>query len=443
MQFIVDLVKEGKVVQARDELLNYNVVDIAEFFDELEKMDLMLLFRILPKNLAAEVFSYMNIEGQQYVVESMSDEEVGAMLSKLYLDDTVDFIEELPANVVKKVLKNTSPDRRQLINHLLSYPEFSAGSIMTTEFVDLKKELTVKQAIERIRKIGFDRETINTMYVINDNRILEGIIEIRQLLLTKEDVILDKIMDTNYVFVKTTDDREEVAALFKKYGYLSMPVVDKEHRLVGIITVDDILDVIEEENEEDFAKMNALSPSNEEYLETGVVELAKKRIYWLLFLMVSATFTGIIINKYENILSSVVVLASFIPMLMDTGGNAGSQSSTLIIRGLALGELQLNDIGKIIWKEFRISLLVGFILSALNFVRLYFFQHTPLNISVTVCGSILMIVVLAKIIGGTLPVLAKKMKLDPAIMAGPLITTIVDIFALMVYFKIASVLVLK
>ncbi len=283
MRFIVDLMKDGKVVQAREALLGLNVVDIAEFFDELEGMDLILLFRILPKDIAAEVFSYMNIEGQQYIVEIMSDEEVEGMLSKLYLDDTVDFIEELPANVVKKVLKNTSPDRRKLINRLLSYPEFSAGSIMTTEFVDLKKELTVKQAIARIRKIGFDRETINTMYIIDENRKLEGIIEIRQLLLTEEDVFLKGIMDTNYVFIQTTDDREDVAALFKKYGYLSMPVVDKEHRLVGIITVDDILDVIEEENEEDFAKMNALSPSNDEYLETGVFDLAKKRIYWLLF----------------------------------------------------------------------------------------------------------------------------------------------------------------
>ncbi len=442
MRFIVDLMKDGKVVQAREALLGLNVVDIAEFFDELEGMDLILLFRILPKDIAAEVFSYMNIEGQQYIVEIMSDEEVEGMLSKLYLDDTVDFIEELPANVVKKVLKNTSPDRRKLINRLLSYPEFSAGSIMTTEFVDLKKELTVKQAIARIRKIGFDRETINTMYIIDENRKLEGIIEIRQLLLTEEDVFLKGIMDTNYVFIQTTDDREDVAALFKKYGYLSMPVVDKEHRLVGIITVDDILDVIEEENEQDFAKMNALSPSNDEYLETGVFDLAKKRIYWLLFLMISATFTGIIIREYEEVLSTVVVLASFIPMLMDTGGNAGSQASTLIIRGLALGELQLDDIGKIIWKEFRISLLVGCILSVINFVRLYFVEKIAMNVAITVCASMLLIVVLAKIIGGTLPVLAKKCGMDPAIMAGPLITTVVDTFALVVYFKIAMLLVL-
>jgi len=376
-------------------------------------------------------------------VEIMSDKEIENMLPNIYMDDIVDFIEEMPAIVVKKVLNNASPDRRTLINRLLSYPEFSAGSIMTTEFVDLKKELTVKQAIDRIRQIGFDRETINTMYVINDNRVLEGIIEIRKLLLADENAIVGSLMDVNYVYIKTTDDQEDVAALFKKYGYLSMPVVDNEHRLVGIITVDDILDVIEEENEEDFAKMNALAPSDEEYLSSSVVDLAKKRIYWLLFLMISATFTGIIIRRYEEVLNSVVILASFIPMLMDTGGNAGSQASTLIIRGLALGELQLRDFAKIIWKEFRISLLVGIILASINFLRLYYFEKISINVSLTVCLSMLLIVILAKVMGGLLPILAKRLKMDPAIMAGPLITTVVDTFALIIYFKIASQLVLK
>ena len=376
-------------------------------------------------------------------MEIMSDKEIENMLPNIYMDDIVDFIEEMPAIVVKKVLNNASPDRRTLINRLLSYPEFSAGSIMTTEFVDLKKELTVKQAIDRIRQIGFDRETINTMYVINDNRVLEGIIEIRKLLLADENAIVGSLMDVNYVYIKTTDDQEDVAALFKKYGYLSMPVVDNEHRLVGIITVDDILDVIEEENEEDFAKMNALAPSDEEYLSSSVVDLAKKRIYWLLFLMISATFTGIIIRRYEEVLNSVVILASFIPMLMDTGGNAGSQASTLIIRGLALGELQLRDFAKIIWKEFRISLLVGIILASINFLRLYYFEKISINVSLTVCISMLLIVILAKVMGGLLPILAKRLKMDPAIMAGPLITTVVDTFALIIYFKIASQLVLK
>lgn len=443
MEKILKLIQEGNQVQARSELLKYNVVDIADFFDTIEGNDLILLFRILPKDLAAEVFSYMNTEGQQHIVEIMSDKEIENMLPNIYMDDIVDFIEEMPAIVVKKVLNNASPDRRTLINRLLSYPEFSAGSIMTTEFVDLKKELTVKQAIDRIRQIGFDRETINTMYVINDNRVLEGIIEIRKLLLADENAIVGSLMDVNYVYIKTTDDQEDVAALFKKYGYLSMPVVDNEHRLVGIITVDDILDVIEEENEEDFAKMNALAPSDEEYLSSSVVDLAKKRIYWLLFLMISATFTGIIIRRYEEVLNSVVILASFIPMLMDTGGNAGSQASTLIIRGLALGELQLRDFAKIIWKEFRISLLVGIILASINFLRLYYFEKISINVSLTVCLSMLLIVILAKVMGGLLPILAKRLKIDPAIMAGPLITTVVDTFALIIYFKIASQLVLK
>lgn len=443
MEKILKLIQEGNKVEARNELLKYNVVDIAEFFDTIHGNDLIILFRILPKDIAAEVFSYMNPDGQKYIVEIMSDKEIEGMLPNIFMDDIVDFIEEMPANVVKKVLKNTTPDRRKLINRLLSYPEFSAGSIMTTEFVDLKKELTVKQAIERIRHIGFDRETINTMYVIDDNRRLEGIIEIRKLLLTNESALVSSLMDVNYVYIKTIDDQEDVAALFKKYGYLSMPVVDNEHRLVGIITVDDVLEVIEEENEEDFAKMNALAPSDEEYLSSSVVDLAKKRIYWLLFLMISATFTGIIIRRYEEVLNSVVILASFIPMLMDTGGNAGSQASTLIIRGLALGELELRDFAKIIWKEFRISLLVGVILSSINFLRLYFFEKMSLNVSLTVCISMLLIVILAKVIGGVLPLLAKRLKMDPAIMAGPLITTVVDTFALVIYFNIASQLVLS
>ncbi|EJP25441.1 magnesium transporter [Peptostreptococcaceae bacterium AS15] len=443
MEKILKLIQEGNKVEARNELLKYNVVDIAEFFDTIHGNDLIILFRILPKDMAADVFSYMNTEGQQHIVEIMSDKEIEGMLPNIFMDDIVDFIEEMPANVVKKVLKNTTPDRRKLINRLLSYPEFSAGSIMTTEFVDLKKELTVKQAIERIRHIGFDRETINTMYVIDDNRRLEGIIEIRKLLLTNESALVSSLMDVNYVYIKTIDDQEDVAALFKKYGYLSMPVVDNEHRLVGIITVDDVLEVIEEENEEDFAKMNALAPSDEEYLSSSVVDLAKKRIYWLLFLMISATFTGIIIRRYEEVLNSVVILASFIPMLMDTGGNAGSQASTLIIRGLALGELQLRDFAKIIWKEFRISFLVGVILSSINFLRLYFFEKMSLNVSLTVCISMLLIVILAKVIGGVLPLLAKRLKMDPAIMAGPLITTVVDTFALVIYFNIASQLVLS
>ncbi len=443
MEKILNLFREGKTAQAREAMLDANTVDLAEFFDDMENdVEFVLLFRILPKDEAAEVFSYMDVDSQQYLVEKMADGEVANIFSSMYMDDTVDFIEEMPANVVKKVLNNTTKDRRQLINKMLSYPEDSAGSVMTTEFVDIKKELTVSQAIARVRRIGHDKETINILYVINDYRKLEGIVEIRELLLSDDDQILEDLMDKNYISIQTTDDQEEVAALFKKYGYLSMPVVDKENRLVGIITVDDVLDIIEEENEEDFAKMNALAPSEEEYLERGVFDHAKKRIAWLFFLMISATFTGIIIRKYEAVLQSVVLLAAFIPTLMDTGGNAGSQSSTLIIRGLALGELKLNDCLRILWKEFRISLLVGVILAGTNFLRLYVFEKHDIKISMTVCLSMLLTVVIAKVIGGMLPLAAKKLRLDPAIMAGPLITTIVDAIALMVYFGLASMLVL-
>lgn len=443
MHETITLIKSGQTRKARDLLLESNVVDIAEFFDTLEGADLIVLFRILPKDVAADVFSYMDIDGQKYLVEKMSDEEIAGILKELYMDDAVDFIEELPANVVTKVLNNTTSERRNMINRLLSYPEDSAGSIMTTEYVDLKQNLTVLQAIQRIKKIGFDRETINTLYVINENRKLEGILEIRQLILSPPDAIIKDIMDTNYVYVQTTDDQEDVANMFIKYGYIAMPVVDKEHRLVGIVTVDDILSIIEEENEEDFAKMNALSPSDDTYMESSVFELAKKRIYWLLFLMVSATFTGIIIRRYENVLSKVVILASFIPMLMDTGGNAGSQASTLIIRGLALNELKTSDILKIVWKEFRIGCLVGVVLSLINLIRLYYIERVSFNICLSVCGSLFVVVIISKMLGGSLPILAKKLKFDPAIMAGPLITTMVDAFSLMIYFTLASEFVLK
>lgn len=346
----------------------------------------------------------------------------------------------MPANIVKKVLKNTDDDTRKMINSLLSYPDDSAGSIMTTEFVDIKKEMTVMDAIAHIRKTGLDKETIDTLYVIDSNRKLEGIVPIRKILLSDENLLIEDIMDTNFVYIYTLDDQEDVASMFKKYDYFSMPVTDSENRLVGIITIDDILDIIEEENEEDFAKMNALAPSDEEYLDSSVYSLAKQRIMWLLILMISATFTGIIIRQYESVLSSVVILASFIPMLMDTGGNSGSQSSTLIIRGLALGELEITDYPRILWKEFRVSIVVGLVLAFINFLRIYLLERVDFIVSLTVCISLFATVVLAKVVGGMLPLIAKKFKLDPAIMAAPLVTTIVDTFALMVYFSTASLL---
>jgi len=440
MEKILDYIKAGKPVNARAELLEMNVVDIATLLEDVDRDDLVILFRILPKDTAAEVFSYLTKVDRAHIIESLTDREISGIIDKLFMDDTVDFIEEMPANIVKKVLKNTDDNTRKMINSLLSYPDDSAGSIMTTEFVDIKKEMTVMDAIAHIRKTGVDKETIDTLYVIDSNRKLEGIVPIRKILLSDENLLIEDIMDTSFVYIYTLDDQEDVASMFKKYDYFSMPVTDSENRLVGIITIDDILDIIEEENEEDFAKMNALAPSDEEYLDSSVYSLAKQRIMWLLILMISATFTGIIIRQYESVLSSVVILASFIPMLMDTGGNSGSQSSTLIIRGLALGELEIADYPKILWKEFRVSIVVGLVLAFINFLRIYLLERVDFIVSLTVCISLFATVVLAKVVGGMLPLIAKKFKLDPAIMAAPLVTTIVDTFALMVYFSTASLL---
>lgn len=441
-EVVKDLIKNNQKPALHKLLLDSNPVDVAELMNELTDQDLLVAFRILPKDLAADVFSRVDSDTQQKIVESVSETEVARIVNELFVDDAVDFIEEMPAVVVKKILKNTSPEMRKEINLLLSYPEDSAGTIMTTEFVDLRAGLTVKDAIARIRKIGIDSETINVLYVIDDNRRLLGLLEIRKIILSTPDALIGDIMDTNVVKVNTLSDQEEVAALFKKYDLLAMPVVDTEDRLVGIVTVDDILDVIEEENEEDFAIMNALEPSDEPYLETNIFTLAKRRIVWLLVLMISATFTGLIIRRYEAVLSSVVILTSFIPMLMDTGGNAGSQSSTLIIRGLALGELKLGDFFKILYKEFLISIIVGTILGVINFARLYFIERVSLTIALTVTLSMLVVVMIAKVCGGLLPVLAKRLKMDPAIMAGPFITTIVDALALIVYFQFARIFIL-
>lgn len=441
MERILELINGKKYSEAREELLKLNSVDIATLLEEVDnKKNMLVLFRLLPKDIEIDVFSYMSNDMQQYIIQSITHEEMTTIIDQLYFDDVIDLLEEMPANIVKKILLNTDEKKRKLINQFLKYEEDSAGSIMTIEFVDLKKEMTVEQAIERIRKIGVDKQTINTCYVIDRNRKLEGITSIRRLILSNKDVLIKDIMKENYVSINTFDDQEYVASQFKKYDLVSMPVVDKEHRLVGIITIDDIVDIIDQENTEDFHKMAAMEPSEEEYLKTGVFELAKHRIIWLLVLMISATFTGNIIRKSEDVLQSVVILASFIPMLMDTGGNSGSQSSTLVIRGLALGEIKLKDIFKVMWKEFRVSVVVGIALSVVNFLRVYFIEKVSFMVSMTVCISLFFTVVLAKVVGGILPIVAKKLKLDPAIMASPLITTIVDAVALLIYFGIAKIL---
>ncbi|MEA4849078.1 MAG: magnesium transporter [Clostridiaceae bacterium] len=437
-EMILTLIEQGKYAEVRKEIVDMNVVDIAQLFEEIGQQKLLMIFRILPKEIASGVFSYIPYELQRYIIESITDKEIKNILDELFFDDTIDFLEEMPSNIVKKVLKNTDEKTRKLINQFLNYPEDSAGSIMTIEYVDLKKEMTVRQAVQYIKKTGIDKETIDTCYIIDNNRKLEGVISIRKLILSEDSIIVKDIMETDVIYVNTHDDQEKIASLFKKYDFLSMPVVDNECRLVGIVTIDDVVDIIDQENTEDFQRMAAMQPSEEEYLKTNALVLAKHRITWLIVLMLSATFTGNIIRRFEDVLQSVVVLASFIPMLMDTGGNAGSQSSTLIIRGLALGEISLKDVFKVLWKEFQVSFLVGIALSALNFVRIYYFEKTDLLISVTVCITLFFTVMLAKIVGGILPIIAQKLKVDPAIMASPLITTIVDAVALIIYFTTAA-----
>ena len=437
-EFVLGLIHQGRLAEAMNWISQMNAVDVAHWLEGLDDNKVLVIFRLLPKDMAAEVFSYVSSEWQEFIIESIADREIKNIIDELFLDDTVDLIEEMPANVVKKVLKNTNEERRKLINQFLKYPDNSAGSLMTIEFVDLKKEMRVDQALDSIRRNGLDKETINICYVINKNRKLEGIIPIRKLILSDPSEVIENIMETNIISVHTLDDQEEVAGIFRKYDFIAIPVVDNENRLVGIITIDDIVDIIEQENTEDFQKMAAMQPSDEEYLKTKAIVLAKHRVPWLLVLMLSATFTGGIMQQFEDVLQSVVVLAYFIPMLMDTGGNAGSQSATLIIRGLALDEIGLNDYLKVIWKELKVSLLVGITLAVVNFIRIIIMKQASILVAAVVSVSLCTTVILSKVIGGGLPILAKKMGLDPAIMAGPLITTIVDALALLAYFLMAT-----
>ena len=437
---IKKLIERNKLLELSEYLQEMNAVDIATNMTELDDRDLVLLFRILSKDLSAEVFSYLNKELQQRIIESINDREVMQIVDKLFLDDTVDFIEEMPANIVKKVLRNASPKKRELINQFLNYQDDSAGSMMTIEFVDLKEEMTVKEAIEHTRKTGMNKETIETCFIIDKERHLKGTLGLRELILNDESCSVHELMETNVISVKTNEDQEQVAPLFKTYDLVSMPVVDKENRLVGIITIDDVVDIIEQENTEDFQKMAAMEPNEEPYLKTPIFSLAKHRIIWLLVLMISATVTGRIIQGFEEVIQSVVILESFIPMLMDTGGNAGSQSSTLIIRGLALGEITTNDYLKIMFKELRVGFIVAIVLAFVNFLRIILFERVDMMVALTVCGSLFCTVIIAKVVGGLLPIIAKKLKFDPAIMASPLITTIVDAFALFIYFMLAQLL---
>ena len=437
---ILELIEKKQYAKLKRLLSEINEVDIAELLEPLDANNTLLVFRMLPKDLAVEVFAHFTPEQQSGIVKDVTDRELTYILGELFFDDMIDMIEEMPANLVDKILKNTNKEQRQLINQFLKYPADSAGSIMTIEYVDLKKDMTVKQAMAHLKASVLDKETIYTCYVTDHNRVLEGIVSLRTLVISDDKTIIKDIMEDEIIFVNTFDDQETVGSLFTKYGFMAIPVVDNENRLTGIITFDDILEVIEQEATEDFQKMAAITPSEGKYLDENIFVLAKQRITWLLILMIGAALTGGIINRFENVLSALVILTAYIPMLMDTGGNSGSQSSTLIIRGLAIGEVTLADKWRVLWKEFRISIIVGVILGGVNLIKNLVFDNTGITVALTVSLTLTATVVISKVVGGMLPLIAKRLKLDPAIMAGPLITTIVDSLALLIYFTTASLL---
>lgn len=428
--------REFKAVRSILDVMNE--VDIASLLSTLSDKELALAFRLIPKDKAAEVFSNMDTSMQTYLVTMFTEKELKELLDDLYMDDTVDMLEELPANLVKRILATVSASDRSMINQLLNYPEDSAGSIMTTEYVDLREEMTVGQAMAHIKKTGIHKETIYTCY-ITERRKLVGIVSAKDLMTTDDDVPIKDLMETEIISVYTHSDQEQVAQLFTKYDLLALPVIDQDGRMVGIVTFDDAMDVMVDEATEDITKMAAINPSEKTYFETSVLQHAKNRIPWLLILMFTSIITGTIITRYENAFAAIPLLVSFIPMLMDTGGNCGSQSATLIIRGIALDEIHFTDLFKVMFKEFRISLIVGAFLAVANGVRIFIQYHNP-GLAVVIACSLMGTVIMAKLVGCILPLLAKKVNLDPAIMASPLITTLVDTFSILIYFNIATVL---
>ncbi len=436
---IREFLNKGQYTRLRQVIQELNDADIADYLEDMDEEEIVKVFRILPKDIAADVFSYLELEFQQYVITSLSDKDAAHIINNMMSDDAKELMEEMPANIVKRLIANTDPETRQAINHLMRYPEDSAGSIMTVEYVDLKEHYTVAQAIERIRRVGLDSETINICYVLDNKRTLVGTVGLRYLLLSDPDAVIGEMMHKSVVSLHTLMDQEEVARMFRKYEFTAMPVVDNEDRLVGIITMDDVVDILEEETTEDIEKMAAVMPSDKPYLRMSVFEAFKKRIPWLLLLMISATFTGSIITSFESALSRYVVLTAFIPMLMDTGGNAGGQASAIIIRGLSLDEIAFKDWGRVVWKEMRTAALCGLTLAACNFVKLLAFDRVGVSVAGVVCFTLLMAVIVAKIVGSTLPILAKKIGMDPAVMASPFITTIVDAISLLIYFRVATV----
>ena len=438
LDVIKELLETKQYTRLRQKMSDMNTADIAFVMEELEEGEILKIFRILPKSMAADVFSYLEVDSQQFIITSLSEREAANIIDNLMADDATDLLEEMPANIVKKLLASASADTRRDINHLLRYPEDSAGSIMTVEYVDLKENMTVEDAIQRIRQIGVDSETINICYVLDAKRTLVGTVALRYLLISPSDAVIGDIMHENVIYLNTLMDQEEVARQFQKYDFTSMPVADNEGRLVGIITVDDVVDILQEEATEDIEKMAAIVPSDKPYMKTGVFETWKKRIPWLLLLMISATFTGSIITSFEDALSVFPIRTAFIPMLMDTGGNAGGQASVTIIRGLSLNEIGYGDVPKILWKELRVALICGLTLSAAYFAKLMLFDQVGMRVAAVVCFTLIAAVAIAKMIGCSLPVLAKRLGFDPAVMASPFITTIVDALSLVIYFAIAT-----
>ena len=442
---LLKLADEKKYRQLKETLLELNEVDIAQFIEELDSEKTVIIFRMLPKAIAADVFAELPVEEQTHIINSITDKELSDIVEDLYVDDAVDMLEELPATVVRRVLENTKPDTRKLINQFLKYPDNSAGSIMTAEYIGLKKNMTVEQSFAYIRKHGTDSETIYTCYVMDEKRHLEGVVTVKDLLMNPYEKLVGEIMDTYVIKVTTSVDQEEAVETLNKYGLLSLPVVDSEDRLVGIITVDDVMDVMEEEATEDFEKMAAILPGDKPYLKTGVFETWRSRIPWLLMLMLSATFSGMIITHFESALAACVVLTSFITMLSGTGGNSGSQSSVAVIRALSLGEVEFSDMLAVVWKELRVALLCGVCLAGANFVKMMLvdrmLMHNPqvtVSVALVVCLTLMCTVVCAKIVGCTLPMAAEKIGIDPAVMAAPFITTVVDALSLLIYFAIAT-----
>ena len=445
---ILAMLEDKKYATLKDILVTMNPSDVAGLFDLLEDKQIPLMFRLLPKELAAETFVEMEQDAQELLIRGFSDNELKEVLDELYVDDAADIVEEMPANVVKRILKNADPEMRSSINQILRYPEYSAGSIMTTEFVSLRPHMTVEEAILRIRRQGVDKETIYTCYVLAKDRTLIGLVTVKDLLLAEDDeMTIEELMITNMIFVNTLTDQEEVAKMLSKYNFLAMPVVDGEGRMVGIVTFDDALDVLEEEATEDMELMGGMTPSEKPYLRSSAFELFKNRIPWLMLMMVSATFTGLIMTAFEDALAAQIALSAFIPMLMGTGGNSGSQSSVTVIRGLSLNELDFSDIGTILWKEIRTALMCGIALAVVCFGKIWLVdymlmgnENITLMVDLVVCCALCVTVVVAKIVGCLLPMAAKAVKLDPAVMASPFISTIVDALSLLVYFMFAKML---